>query len=59
MTNEPRPAFRGGGWRHAAGVCQMTNRFKSNTDERYIDVSFRVIRVLSPIQQIAEVNNDE
>lgn len=54
-----RPAFRGGGWRHAATVAEVSSRFKSDPDALYMDVSFRLIRFLTPLEQIAAVHSEQ
>lgn len=58
-NNDERPfrVNRGGSWLDSAAGARVADRFRDTPDPRYNFLGVRLVRLLTPMQQIAEVTN--
>lgn len=58
MDNDPYRVLRGGSWTAPPSFARVAHRYGFAPGDRDDSLGVRLYRMISPVQQIAEVNNE-
>lgn len=53
----PPRVFRGGSWYNSPAYARVADRLRSTPGYRYYILGVRLSRIITPMQQVAEVTN--